>query len=221
MDKMAARDEQPSIGAIILAAGMSQRMGQAKLLLPLHGKPLFQHVLEVVNHHLIDQIVFITGLLSEEISEQIITSEKVEVLHNPDYRTGMATSLRYGIEHIKEQVDATFIFLADQPFVPVQVMESIIEHYQIGQQEGILIIRPSYQHVVGHPVLFDAQLFPEFNDIEGDEGGKGIIQKYHHALQVIPFANPIWGRDIDTPTDYHQMRKVTRSELRAATHPNS
>jgi|SRR5690625_590375 len=218
---MPTKDERPIIGAIILAAGMSQRMGQAKLLLPLHGKLLFQHVLEVVHHHLIDQIVFITGFLTGEISDLIKTSEKVKVLHNPDYEAGMATSLKCGIRQIKDQVDATFIFLADQPFVPVQVIESIIEHYQTGQQEGTLIIRPSYQHVVGHPVLFDAQLFPEFNHIEGDEGGKNIIQRYHHALQIIPFANPIWGKDIDTPTDYHQMRKVTRSDLRAAIHPNS
>ncbi|MEH6946088.1 nucleotidyltransferase family protein [Bacillus sp. JJ634] len=193
------------IGAVILAAGMSKRMGKPKLLLPLHGTPLFHYALKASIYYSLSPIVLIAGPYIEEMRKLPHEFRQIEVLYNPNYATGMASSLKLGMEAMKGRVDAAIIFLADQPFVPAEVAQTLIEQYKKTRKEGVRIVRPAYEGIVGHPILFDAELFSAFDSIEGDQGGKTIIQAHQDRMKIVSFDYSMWGRDVDTPEDLMQM----------------
>lgn len=108
----------PNIGAIILAAGMSMRMGRPKLLLPLNGKPLFRYSLETAHRQQLHPILFLGGEHIEVFQTGAVDLQDIEFIRNPNYKSGMSSSLKLGIERIKNRAEAALIFLADQPFVP-------------------------------------------------------------------------------------------------------
>lgn len=193
------------IGAIIAAAGKSERMGKPKLLLPLGHQPLFTYVCKLASQLGLNPITLIVGEHAEEMRQSVTNIKNISIVLNPYFNKGMATSLKLGVETMENKVDAVLIFLADQPFIPKLVVDSLIRSYQ--QNQGMLIIRPSFQGKPGHPVLFSSLLFPAFHELQGDEGAKRIIQKYHKQLQIIPFHHPFWGYDIDTPEDYQKMQQ--------------
>src|SRR4051794_12152853 len=139
------------IGAIILAAGLSKRMGQPKLLLSLKGKPLFRYPLEQAIRNHLQPICLIAGQHMNAFQTETTDLQNVEYIYNPRYEKGMSSSLKIGIENIKYRTDSTIIFLADQPFVPDWVLQSMIEQFGTDTR----IVRPQYQGNFGHPILID------------------------------------------------------------------
>lgn len=197
-----------TIGAIILAAGMSTRMGQVKQLVPFRGKPLFRHAVDAAVTGGLQPIVLVGGKYTGELRKHVDDPMNIEVVENKAYASGMASSLAMGIKAVTGRTDAAIVFLADQPFVPLRVIEALIEHYDRHRAQGIRMVRPVYKGTPGHPVLFDADLFPEFEQIRGDEGGKSIIQKHHARLKPVPFEHSEWGWDIDTPDDLLKLENA-------------
>lgn len=196
------------VGAIILAAGMSKRMGKPKLLLSLGGKPLFRYSVNTAAAAGLKPIVLVGGKHIEELRKHTSDLTEIEIIENRDYESGMASSLKAGIQALKGRTDAVFVFLADQPFVPPIVITKLLETYDQYRKEDVRIFRPKYNNVLGHPVLFDAELFDEFEQIQGDEGGKSIVQKHHSSLMAVPFENSEWGIDIDTTEDLLKLKRI-------------
>ena len=202
--------ERTLIGAIILAAGMSKRMGKPKLLLLLNSKTVICHTLEAVTRTHFSTIQVITGQYDTEIQEQLNKYPSIEAIYNSDFSKGMATSLKHGIRQVEGKVDAAVIFLADQPFVSHIVVQSLIQTYFSGNRNETLIVRPCYQGELGHPVLIDKSIFHEFNTITGDIGGKHILKKFKNQTKIVHFKNRYWGKDIDTPEDLIEMKKYLK-----------
>ena len=195
------------VGAVILAAGMSKRMGEPKIFVDFHGKPLFLHSVECALHSDLSPILIVGGEHTVAIREH--TKElPIKIIDNPNYQDGIATSLKLGIEAMKHQVDAVMVFLADQPFLPPMLIERLLQYYQMNQEKGIRIVRPRYSGVPGHPVLIDAEIFSEFFHLMGDEGGRSIIKKHQQELMVVDVENPIWGVDLDTPDDVKKYKNI-------------
>jgi molybdenum cofactor cytidylyltransferase len=197
-----------NIGAIILAAGMSKRMGQPKQLLPLGGKPLFRFSVDGAVTAGLKPIVLVGGKHVDELLKHVADLTDIEVIENADYKSGMASSLKIGIKTLTGRTDAAVVFLADQPFVSSVVIKKLLKSYELHRKEGVRILRPEYNGTAGHPTLFDADLFKEFENIQGDEGGKSIIKNHHSQLKVIPFQNSEWGMDVDTPDDLLKIKKI-------------
>lgn len=199
------KKRKSKIGAVILAAGMSKRMGKPKLLLEINKKSLLQYVIDVVKKLSLNPVIVITGCYKDEIQNHVKEDEQIQLVYNPHYTEGMSSSLKLGINSIKNKVDAVLIFLGDQPLVSHYVVQSLIAHYE-GQNKH-LIVRPKYGGMIGHPVLFDASLFSEFQFISGDEGGRRIITRNNQFLKNISFNNRIWGEDVDTLKDFIRIQK--------------
>jgi molybdenum cofactor cytidylyltransferase len=197
-----------NIGAIILAAGISKRMGQPKVLLSLCGKPLFRYSVDAAIIAGLKPIVLVGGKYVEEQIKHVADLTDIEVIENKEYESGMASSLKVGIKALMGRADAMVVYLADQPFVPPIVTKKILESYYQHRKEGIRILRPAYSGIPGHPILFDADLFKEFEFISGDEGGKSIIKNYNSRLKILPFENAQWGMDTDTPEDLVKIKRI-------------
>jgi CTP:molybdopterin cytidylyltransferase MocA len=92
---MAGRQES-RIGAVLLAAGKSTRMGEPKQVLPLAGRPLLAHTLENLQTARISEIILVLGFAADEIRRRVAV-DGVKVVENPDYEQGMGSSLRVGL----------------------------------------------------------------------------------------------------------------------------
>ncbi|MER1985009.1 MAG: nucleotidyltransferase family protein [Solibacillus sp.] len=195
------------VGAIILAAGKSSRMGEPKLLLPFRESPLVASAVSVALQQL-QLVVCVTGAYKEWIQQALASyGDAIEIHHNPHFDSGMASSLKIGIQALHGRVDAVIIFLGDQPFVSGEVVASLIQHYCEAQARGIKIVRPVYAQQPGHPILFDCDLFKAFESLGGDVGAKSIIARHKDQLELVHFQQAEWGVDIDTPADYVTLLK--------------
>jgi len=141
---------------VILAAGMSSRMGSIKQLLPLGGRTLIENVLENLRESQVDEIVLVLGFSADMIREKI-PLDGVKVIINEAYREGMGTSLRTGIAHVSPEASAALVVLADQPFVQPGTIDQLIRVYR--EQKPQIVI-PVYQGFRGNPVLLDRSVFP-------------------------------------------------------------
>ncbi|EGL81730.1 4-diphosphocytidyl-2C-methyl-D-erythritol synthase [Caldalkalibacillus thermarum TA2.A1] len=189
------------IGAIILAAGMSKRMGQPKQFLNLHGKPLFRYSVETAVRSGLRPVIVVGGEHTKLLKEYI-RDLPAEVIHNPNFATGMSSSLKVGVKAIQDKVSASFVFLADQPFIPVTVVNRLRKVYAVAKSKNIKIIRPRYAAVPGHPVLFAEDIFPDLLRIEGDRGANHVIRQHLAEVEYVDFDHSLWGVDIDTPEDW-------------------
>lgn len=194
-----------NIGSIILAAGLSKRMGKPKLLLDFHGESIISYPVRLATTHHLDPIILVGGQYLQQIKERLIQYENITYIFNPNYESGMASSLKIGIQTVAKDVDATMIFLGDQPCVTDEVIHSLRNECIANKDTGIKIVRPRYDGKEGHPILFDKDLFHEFQSLEGDEGGKRILKKYKDAIKYIDFPVADWGKDIDTEEDYSNL----------------
>ncbi len=194
------------IGAVVLAAGMSRRMGQPKQLLPWGKTTVIGQVVNVLQAAQVAQIVVVTGKSREQV-EQTLKNTSAQCVFNPRYETSeMLTSLKVGISRLHDEVQAVLVVLGDQPQIQVSVVQGLIEQYRLGK--GLLIV-PSYQMRRGHPWLVDRSLWQEILQMDDErESMRNFLN--HHAQDIVYYLvdTPSILTDMDTPEDYQQMRPV-------------
>ena len=153
-------DRTPSqIAAVILAAGASTRMGTPKQILQWRGKSLLRSITETAIAADCDPIIVVLGASGDRIQAQIIDLP-VQIINNPQWQTGMGSSIRNGIQALLDRnpnVRAAILLLCDQPFVSPQIIWQLRSVYDATNQS---IVASRYQDTNGVPALFDRQLFP-------------------------------------------------------------
>ena len=190
------------IGAVILAAGMSSRMGEAKQLLRLGENTLLGHAVENVRGSRVNEIVLVLGHEAETIRERVAI-ENLNVVINQAYRQGMGTSLRVGLSALSPEVDAALIVLADQPFVRSATLDQIIEQYQ---QSNAQIAIPTYKGLRGNPVLFDRSVFAEVMALGGDIGCRAIFGNHVEGIVKVPVEDVGILLDLDSKGDFEKLQ---------------
>lgn len=186
------------VAAVVLAAGQSQRMGEFKLLFKWKNKSLIEHVVDVLLRTSVSEIIVVTGYREKEIREQL-QGRKVKFIYNPFYREGQSTSVRVGLEAVSSETEATFFVLGDQPKISVEVIEKICDIFSTSDAH---VVYPRYQGQRGNPVLFSKDVFPLFNLLQGNEGGKMIIGKPGVCVRFVDTNCAGVVMDIDTPEDW-------------------
>ena len=190
------------IGVIILAAGASNRMGKPKQLLRWHEKPLLQTVIDKAQAYTFDTNVLVLGAHSEEIKRAIVPG-RFRIIINEDWKEGIASSIRKGVEgslEINPELEHILILLSDQPFLTSELIHEMIGSHK---QHGKSITACKYQDTVGVPAIFARPLFRELSMLEGDRGAKVLIRKYPDNLAVVSFDLGLI--DLDKPEDYHKL----------------
>jgi len=196
------------VSAIVLAAGTSTRMGQAKQLLPLGPSNVLAQTLENVRSASIAEIVLVLGSSAQAICQQLPPPllEGLKVVVNHDYMQGMASSLRQGLsaldQHDKHS-DAALIVLGDQPFVRPQTLDQIVDAYRRSPAQ---IVIPLYQGTRGNPVLLDRSVFAEVAALEGDIGCRAIFAKHLEGIVNVEVEDMGVLLDIDDQQDYDRLK---------------
>jgi molybdenum cofactor cytidylyltransferase len=195
---------QRPLGAVVLAAGMSQRMGQHKLMLPwMGGRTIIEHIIEQLILARIDYITAVTGHRAGQV-RRLATAMGVHTVHNPHYRTGeMLSSLKVGLASMPDHMAAALVVLGDQPRLQPRIVTQIGMAYAEGAG-GIII--PSYQMKRGHPILIDRRYWPDILNLPEDAALRDVINTYAADIGYVTVDTDSVLRDVDTPDDYTQER---------------
>jgi len=201
-------DDRVRIGALLLAAGFSRRFGGIKLTQTLaDGRILFQHTLHNLVHSLNEIVVIsrpeVAPLLQASVASINTTSNNTNStilrVFN-DAEKGMGATLAYGMQHIPDW-DACLICLADMPYIKPATYRSIM-----AAMDQASIIIPQYQNKPGNPVGFGRDFYSSLRQLQGDSGGRHIIENNQQSVNKLNLDDPALLLDIDTPEDLQRIK---------------
>jgi molybdenum cofactor cytidylyltransferase len=186
------------IAGIILSAGESKRMGTPKQLLPWRKTFILQQVIENTQASRLGMILLVLGSHADEIAGKIKISSKTRIVINRDFKEGMSSSVKCGVNNAPEAAEAFMLLLGDQPSIDPDIINKLIDCYQT-DKHGIII--PVYDGRRGHPVVFDVKYKQELLAI-GDGGAKVVVDNHVRDILEVHVVSPEVLTDIDTPQDY-------------------
>ncbi|MBV9794203.1 MAG: nucleotidyltransferase family protein [Actinobacteria bacterium] len=188
-----------NVAGILLAAGGGSRLGQPKALVEIGGQTLAARGVDLLRAGGADPIVVVTGAAPVELAE-------VTLVDNPDWRTGMGSSLVAGLRALltgPRSCPAAVIALADQPLIGPEAVRRLIAAHAAGATVAVA----SYDGRPRNPVLIARPHWPELiATTTGDAGARPFLRA--HPDLVTPVDCTTTGRpdDIDTPADLARAR---------------
>ncbi len=195
---------RPRIAAIVLAAGRSTRMGPAnKLLQEIEGRPMVARVVDAALASTARPVVAVTGHQAEAVREAL-AGRDVTFVHNPDYATGLASSLRQGLSALPADCDGALVALGDMPRLTAAHLEQLISAFS--PIEGRAIIVPTWGGKRGNPVLWAARFFPEMKAVAGDVGARHLIGEHADLVREVESPDDAVLLDVDTPDILARLR---------------
>jgi molybdenum cofactor cytidylyltransferase len=187
----------PTIAGLVLAAGQSRRMGtRNKLLIEIDGKPMVRHTVEAALASGIAPVAVVLGHESDAV-EAALAGLPVRFAKNPDYASGLSTSLRRGLAEVPAEADGLLVALGDMPFVAGADIKRLLAAFN--PLEGRAIIVPTRGGKRGNPVLWARRFFEEMAKSAGDSGAKHLIGAYPELVTEIEIGSDGVLLDIDTP----------------------
>jgi len=192
--------------AVVLAAGLSSRMGRPKPLVSLGGRTLLERTLRILRETEVGRIVVVLGSHADEV-RRAVDLEGTLVVENPHFADGMSGSLRAGLAALPRGASHVLTVLADQPFVAPSSIDRLIAAARAGDGR---IYLPTFRGVAGNPVLFDASLVAEAETIEGDQGCRAMFPGHAAELREVPVDDPGILVDVDTPQELGALERAFR-----------
>ena len=191
------------ISGILLAAGLSTRMGAPKQLLPFGESTIVETVVDNMLGAKFDEVIVVVGHCAEEIQTQLGT-RPIKTVFNPDYREGMLTSAQAGIRAL-ETSDAFALMLVDQPFITSALIGQVVDAY-VHTEKGIAL--PSYNYKRGHPVIFDQKYARDILALTPESDGvRTLFKAYDDDIHYVTVETDNVLRDIDYREDYERALK--------------
>jgi molybdenum cofactor cytidylyltransferase len=194
------------IAGVVLAAGTSSRMGRPKLLLPLAGKPVLQHVLDALTVAPVDEIVVVLGPEPDAVRTIVTPPARTRFVVNDGYAEGQSTSLRTGLSAAGEDVEAAIVLLGDQPGIRPDAIAAVAAAF-LDDPRRAGVVQATYGGRPGHPTLLARAVWQEVAGGPADEGAREWIGRHpDQRLEVEVGGRP--PADIDTQDDYERLRAL-------------
>jgi molybdenum cofactor cytidylyltransferase len=190
----------PRVAAVVLAAGSASRMGASghhKLLATFDGVPLVRRSVETALAAKADRTVVVTGHRADDI-EAALAGLDVALVHNPDFATGMASSLRTGLAAVRDGAEGLLVVLADMPGVRPEHLDRMIDAFR--REQGGAIVRAVSDGKRGNPVILPASAFDAVSKLTGDIGARPVIERSGFAVIDIDIGAAAHV-DTDTPEE--------------------
>ncbi len=195
------------VTALVLAGGLSRRMGSLnKLLASINSEVMVRTTTRQALASLCDRVVVVLGHEAEQV-QRALSGLKVDFVVNSDYREGLGASVRAGA-HAVQAGHAVLVCLGDMPDVDAGIMNALIQAYRSGSPQ---VCQPVYAGKRGNPVLWAAERVADLRQMEGDEGARQLIQRHVDALCLVPVDTAGVVQDIDTPQDLARRRGMDAS----------
>jgi molybdenum cofactor cytidylyltransferase len=193
------------MAVVVLAAGSSRRMhSENKLLSIWRGKALLRRVAEQALKSNAVSVYVITGYEANRVAS-LLADMPVTLIHNQDYKSGMAGSLNLGISSLDANTDGVLVCLGDMPQVTSKVMNALIAAYCPNRELDVCI--PTHHGQRGNPILIGRRFFSLLTDLQGDIGARQLIRENPNRVVEVPVNHPGILLDIDTPESLSRLRK--------------
>ena len=197
--------QEETICGLVLAAGLSRRMGDFKPLLPFRGKTLIENTIDSILSSGAHQVVVVTGHRADEL--EAVLREKYEgrviLTRNHEFATSdMLHSIQIGCAAMPE-CDAFFLLPGDMP-----VVEPITFQKVLAQRDGTLgVIFPTLDGFRKHPPLVDYRLIPQILGFHGEGGLRRFWQEQEHLIRTVAVDDAGVWMDLDTQEDYKKCKE--------------
>jgi len=190
------------LSCILLAAGESRRFGSPKQLAVWDKRSFIKTIIEKIIKTCLNPNFVILGAFKDLVFTELHEYTTLNLLVNPDWKTGQASSVRVGIQALPLEVEAVIFLLVDQPQISIELINKLIIAYAVSKKK---IISYRYRGKNRHPVLFSKPLFASLMKIEGNSGGRQLFES--NPPEFIEITDPIQSLDFDTPEDLIAFRK--------------
>ncbi|MBI5081480.1 MAG: nucleotidyltransferase family protein [Chloroflexi bacterium] len=188
------------IAAVVLAAGLSSRMGQPKQIMRWGHYAMVRQVCETLIAADVSEVVVVTGYAREKVEEALIGCAARSVF-NPGYEDGdMMRSFQIGLKTVPNSEAALFV-LGDQPQMQEEVVKKVIAHWQ---KEKAKIVAPSFQRRRGHPILFAREIWAHVFDVPRGTSPRDFLRVHAEWIHYVEVDTDSILRDVDTMDDYHR-----------------
>jgi molybdenum cofactor cytidylyltransferase len=190
------------IYAVILAAGVSSRMGSPKQILDWQGKTLLEHAVLTAQTVMPDSVFVVLGANADAIRAKV-NLHNATLIINPDWQEGMAASIRTAVNHLPADAAGLLLLLCDQPLINAGHVQQLLQTWQ-AQPDSI--VASAYRQTLGVPALFPAWSFPQLLQLSGDRGAKVLFSNVKNRVLTIPL--PEAEIDVDCLEDYARFRQA-------------
>ena len=194
---------------LLLAAGGSSRFGSPKQLLDWQGQPLVRHTASLALSAGCSRVRVVVGAYQAEVRRALEGVPQrgvpLEIVENPDWQEGQASSVRAGIQGLPAGTGAALFLLVDQPLVPVSLLRGLLD---LHAQTLSPLVAPFCQGRRRNPVLFDRVTFPELLALQGDTGGRALFASpQDYPVAWLPWEAERLLMDFDTPEELARLRE--------------
>jgi CTP:molybdopterin cytidylyltransferase MocA len=195
-------DNATRVAGLILAAGAGSRLGQPKALLRLGDELLLDRAVWTLGQAGCAPVVVVLGASAQEAAAAI-SSTGVEIVPNPDWATGMGSSLRAGLASLTGRADAAVVSLVDQPGVTAATVERLVAAWRADGRAAVA----TYGGAPRNPVLLPAATWAQVAaSAVGDQGARAWLRAHPGQVSAVPCDDVGSADDIDTPAD---LRRYT------------
>ncbi len=199
------------ICAIVLAAGRSRRMGVQKLLLPFGGKTVITHIVDQLLASDVNEVRVVVGHQRKRIIQEL-SGQSVSIVNNPDYKTGMLSSVRCGLRDLPQQCQAVLVTLGDQPSITSKLINRMLQSFAATEKR---ILVPIYNGKRGHPTLFSKFYSDEILTNYDNVGLRGLLHAHPEDVLELTVSTSAVLSDMDCPEDYRrELALIERKHAR-------
>jgi molybdenum cofactor cytidylyltransferase len=215
------------IAGLVLAAGMATRMGRPKIGLDIAGRPMAVRVVDAALAGGLSDLVVVVPVIPEaddrartagsygtseprgaddpwgptRAALRLLERSGVRLVPNPDASDGQSTSLRTGLDAMRDEAEAAVVLLADQPLIRPDAVEAVITAYRARPTP---VVQAAYGGRPAHPTLLARELWPAVSALTGDQGAREVIAE-HPEWRSLAEVGGIPPMDIDTDADYERL----------------
>ncbi len=188
------------ISGLVLAAGLSRRMGRPKQEILLRGRPMLDYS--------------VSSFLASKAGEVVVVVRPgtgwrsppgARVVVNPRPAEGMSASLKVGLRSLDPGTEGVLVGLGDKPALLPSTIDRLIS---ARSESGASILVPTFQGRRGNPVLFDRTLFPRLLRLRGDQGARDFIRRNAAMVEEVPVDDPGVVLDVNVKADVRKMSRV-------------
>jgi molybdenum cofactor cytidylyltransferase len=175
-------------------------MGVQKLLLPFGGRTVIAHIVDQLLASTVDEVHVVVGHQAERVSREL-SGRPVSIVNNPNYRSGMLSSVRCGLRNLPEECQAVLVAIGDQPSITYRLIDQMLQSFA-ATEKSILV--PFYNRKRGHPILFSALYSDEILTHYDDVGLRGLLHAHPDDVFELTVSTSAVLSDMDCPEDYRR-----------------
>lgn len=191
--------------AIIVAAGRSRRMGNAKPLLPLGEGTVLERTVQNFRDAGVEDILVVTGYRGEEVRESV-AHLGVRTVQNDAYaETDMLASVRLGLSKRRAEAKGCLICPGDVPLILPETIRQVI---RCMEEESCKIVVPTWEKEMGRPPLFSAEMVETLLKWRGEGGLRRFLEEHRESCRFLPVEDAMICQDMDTPADYRKLWQI-------------